>query len=1227
MMGMIQRMRRSNVSRPFQRAVDRRRRLILEPLEDRQVMSATISGSVFQAFDGSGLYPSPVAASSSIPASSFLNLVGGVSVTLDGARTITTGTSGSGLGLYQFTDVAAGTHTITIQPPAGYFGFSAQSLSSTLVVQADQASFSNLNFAVTPMNAAVVQNLYQLVLNRSVGADELNQQVLALQGGGTTIGGLFNGLLNSAEFNATSESVAEVIEAFFPGPLDVGMLRNAVQLQGMGVSQDAVATQILYSSKFVKAFGDLGSLSNSNYVGVVYQNVLGRAPKPSELASWDAQLASGLPRADVVLNLVQTREYDIRARSDDNQIAVSLAYVGILGRQASAKEQATWVARLQAGMSVRTMASTLAASSEFKSLTGYTDSLVWDVKAHQIEPPVSDLNRLALYDRATGQFDLPVAAGSITSSASDPSNVYFLAHGWAPGLTQPVLLGSTPGDPLKWWSSPDATWLLNGVTDVSTEGLAQSIAAADPNARVYAYSWIDESNTPTSLNPTQTAVNAYLRKGKNVVQVSDVSALAPGMTVLGPGIPASTYITAINTSRNLITLSANASAFNPSATLTVLTSQITDPGTLTSGSAVVSGVDTRYLTSGMTVVGVGVPADTTIASIDSPNQLTLSQAAQAGGTASLTFTGFGTVIHSQQGTLKNGWLSITGLDTSELSTGMTVVGSNGAALGTIVSIDSPSQVTMSQSASTTGAQALIFKGADLGLLLKQNLYSGQSESYTQTNGLRLASAIQQALAPGFFSEGSSDGQGLLHLIGHSHGSKVATVAALALQQADVPVAQLTTLESPEGGPQLTELGQTLNAHLPNLGGAENFLWYYMRQMNLSRTPVAGTRGSTNSTFVDNYFSTQGFGTALGGFNGLGAFGSNTKNDDLSSIVDAQMHPEVLYGGVDLSNPSTALPTLIGSHDYPPAWYGEASLRKAPDQPDGVGWSPLISPSNVPSGSLYQQQTSVTLPATLTKGDTAVKGIDTTGLVKGMPVSDGSILFSWIESGTTIASIDSATSLTLSKPAKGTGADNLIFQFTVPQYLADQYTLAAGTRPSIKPTTPQPLSYALQYATGQATDDGSTISLSVDASHSEAIDAITFNPIAAQGINALGAGMDLQVQFSGATAGSNVQLVVWIHGALAAPQVVGTSLGSTLGYASIPLLALDAADAGSGVQYATLSLGQYLNSWFLRAPFNALNSSTAAATTMIPTIAFSLIGDGASSVSATVSKIRQFTDNA
>src|SRR5262249_24682620 len=72
-----------------------------------------------------------------------------------------------------------------------------------------------------------------------------------------------------------------------------------------------------------------------------------------------------------------------------------------------------------------------------------------------------------------------------------------------------------------------------------------------------------------------------------------------------------------------------------------------------------------------------------------------------------------------------------------------------------------------------------------------------SEAYTALNGTRLADALEQALPTAFHTDG-----GQLHLIGHSHGSKVATVAADVLTQtgnANFGVAHLTILDSPEDG--------------------------------------------------------------------------------------------------------------------------------------------------------------------------------------------------------------------------------------------------------------------------------------------------------------------------------------------------------------------------------------------------------------------------------------------
>ena len=152
---------------------------------------------------------------------------------------------------------------------------------------------------------------------------------------------------------------------------------------------------------------------------------------------------------------------------------------------------------------------------------------------------------------------------------------------------------------------------------------------------------------------------------------------------------------------------------------------------------------------------------------------------------------------------------------------------------------------------------------------------------------------------------------------------------------------------------------------------------------------------------------------------------------------------------------------------------------------------------------------------------------------------------------------------------------------------------------------------------------------MDAANSVAIEAITFNPLTEVfGPLAIGSGMDLQVAFSGVPTGEQVELVVWIRGLVSTPRVKDPStsqlatLGSTIGYMSIPLLTLNGGDVGTAVQSATISLGSYLNGFpDLLAPFNAVNDGIPG--TLLPTLGFTLIGDVSSQVSVTVSNMRQF----
>lgn len=74
-------------------------------------------------------------------------------------------------------------------------------------------------------------------------------------------------------------------------------------------------------------------------------------------------------------------------------------------------------------------------------------------------------------------------------------------------------------------------------------------------------------------------------------------------------------------------------AFNSATTSIVLT------GEVTASSAIITGIDTTSLSADLAISGTGIAPGTTILSVDSPTQLTMSIAASIGGSPSLAFTG------------------------------------------------------------------------------------------------------------------------------------------------------------------------------------------------------------------------------------------------------------------------------------------------------------------------------------------------------------------------------------------------------------------------------------------------------------------------------------------------------------------------------------------------------------------------------------------------------------
>ncbi|PIR59726.1 MAG: hypothetical protein COU68_04045, partial [Candidatus Pacebacteria bacterium CG10_big_fil_rev_8_21_14_0_10_45_6] len=148
----------------------------------------------------------------------------------------------------------------------------------------------------------------------------------------------------------------------------------------------------------------------------------------------------------------------------------------------------------------------------------------------------------------------------------------------------------------------------------------------------------------------------------------------------------------------------------------------------------------------------------------------------------------------------------------------------------------------------------------------------QSRAHTDDNGNLLAWLLEDVIGESF--------AGKIQLLGHSHGSRVVTTSALALEKAGINVDHLTLWDAPESGKPFVLGGKVyLAKHLAQLG--EKY----------------GIGNGENETFVENYFSQ--FGWAY--------------NDD---VVNVELLPEHLdgLGGI-----------MSLRHGYSTGWYANASL--------------------------------------------------------------------------------------------------------------------------------------------------------------------------------------------------------------------------------------------------------------------------------------------------------------
>lgn len=160
---------------------------------------------------------------------------------------------------------------------------------------------------------------------------------------------------------------------------DVKGFEDWVHALNHGMSVETAASQFLTSPEFQAVYG---ALDNTQFVTLLYRNVLGRAPDAGGLSGWVGSLDAGASRASVVAGFSDSTEFKNNTSlevdafatskvSNEHQGQVYRLYLATLGREPDAGGFLNWMNALDTGsQSLKTVAAGFVGSTEFQQNYG-----------------------------------------------------------------------------------------------------------------------------------------------------------------------------------------------------------------------------------------------------------------------------------------------------------------------------------------------------------------------------------------------------------------------------------------------------------------------------------------------------------------------------------------------------------------------------------------------------------------------------------------------------------------------------------------------------------------------------------------------------------------------------------------------------------------------------------------------------------------------------------------
>ncbi len=222
----------------------------------------------------------------------------------------------------------------------------------------DNAIFSAMHPSSTRWFA---MQQYRDFLNREAEPAGLTDWTNYLNAGTFNREQVIQNFFNSPEFQQGVPPIVRLYLGYFNRIPDHDGLFGWVAALRKGIALDAISSGFAASAEFQLTYG---ALSDSDFVTLVYKNVLNRLPDETGFNGWLARLRGGLSRGSLMLGFTESEEYQAQTRSN---VFVIMMYEGMLRRASEPAGYQGWVDYLNAGRSALDLTRGFVNSQEYRN--------------------------------------------------------------------------------------------------------------------------------------------------------------------------------------------------------------------------------------------------------------------------------------------------------------------------------------------------------------------------------------------------------------------------------------------------------------------------------------------------------------------------------------------------------------------------------------------------------------------------------------------------------------------------------------------------------------------------------------------------------------------------------------------------------------------------------------------------------------------------------------------